>query len=455
MESSSKFLRYLLATLTVVSVCQIVRAQTVLPSDAQARCAIDSGTFGAWFESGSVTDNGIVRAPDNLTFDAGTRANCRFFERSGQMFLWLTSPSPSTYGGGSHVFNSPLFFQVLRDKDPKFRVLRPMTTNTPRILDLNLPQLGPGNIPFFFFFFDNNGEIVTTTQPPSGAGLKPFADKKSGGAMEFEKQIATGGKPAFLDKDGRPLFLSKDGKLLDKDGKSILVGKDGKPIEVGQSNQAVLMARGNRLVYYMVQVNDVFAYFVTGAKNKVFTPPPRTFPVSRSELENIKQFANSHTKPLLEPNVLTVTLKSAWVETAHFSPEERRKYITMEATVPDHDRSDNTKSVPKQPKTVELALIGMHVVFGLVGHPEKIWATFEHVNNTPHDTYFYLDDDEIEKWCRDQRKSPGCSRRTARRWTSIGGKWGCRTATLWWTRKRIHRETIRPSNLVRCSSLGC
>jgi hypothetical protein len=36
-----------------------------------------------------------------------------------------------------------------------------------------------------------------------------------------------------------------------------------------------------------------------------------------------------------------------------------------------------------------MALVGMHIVGSTKGHPEMIWATFEHICNTPNATYGY------------------------------------------------------------------
>jgi hypothetical protein len=41
-------------------------------------------------------------------------------------------------------------------------------------------------------------------------------------------------------------------------------------------------------------------------------------------------------------------------------------------------------------KTVELALVGIHVVGSTAQHPEMVWATFEHIGNTPLEAYQYL-----------------------------------------------------------------
>jgi len=39
----------------------------------------------------------------------------------------------------------------------------------------------------------------------------------------------------------------------------------------------------------------------------------------------------------------------------------------------------------------DLALVGAHIVGSVNGHPEMIWATFEHMSNSPNVEYFYVD----------------------------------------------------------------
>jgi hypothetical protein len=41
-------------------------------------------------------------------------------------------------------------------------------------------------------------------------------------------------------------------------------------------------------------------------------------------------------------------------------------------------------------KEAELAMVGMHVVGSTKGHPEMIWATFEHIHNAPNGEYQYI-----------------------------------------------------------------
>jgi len=47
----------------------------------------------------------------------------------------------------------------------------------------------------------------------------------------------------------------------------------------------------------------------------------------------------------------------------------------------------------------------MHVVGTVKGHPEMVWATFEHVNNAPNEAYPYTNNKNKNVMCR--RARPG------------------------------------------------
>ena len=42
-------------------------------------------------------------------------------------------------------------------------------------------------------------------------------------------------------------------------------------------------------------------------------------------------------------------------------------------------------------------MVGMHIAFSVKGHPELIWATFEHVNNAPNAPYQYWDSGDVPR----------------------------------------------------------
>ena len=37
-----------------------------------------------------------------------------------------------------------------------------------------------------------------------------------------------------------------------------------------------------------------------------------------------------------------------------------------------------------------MAMVGLHVVGSVKGHPEMVWATFEHIDNAPQNNYVYI-----------------------------------------------------------------
>src|ERR1700744_6085238 len=82
-----------------------VKAQTI-PSNASstAGCPVPAATFKGWFESGTPSVNGLANPADSLAFSPVSP--CSFYQWSEQMFLWLLSPAPASYGGGAHIFDS-------------------------------------------------------------------------------------------------------------------------------------------------------------------------------------------------------------------------------------------------------------------------------------------------------------------------------------------------------------
>jgi hypothetical protein len=52
----------------------------------------------------------VVLPANSVTFP--NTPNCSFYQWSMQMFLWLTSPAPVTYGGGGRIFDTSTFFDV-------------------------------------------------------------------------------------------------------------------------------------------------------------------------------------------------------------------------------------------------------------------------------------------------------------------------------------------------------
>jgi hypothetical protein len=157
-----------------------------------------------------------------------------------------------------------------------------------------------------------------------------------------------------------------------------------------QADGSVLMARNNSLVYFTIMVNDVWAYFMTGVKDGAIqngNPNPH-FPISQTDLSAIETFASAHGKTFADPDALAVEVKSSWIEAS--SLPNTSGYITVQAQVPTYNTSNPQLWVQTGTQTTTLALVGMHVVGSVTGHPEMIWASFEHFGNAPSEAYSYL-----------------------------------------------------------------
>jgi hypothetical protein len=173
--------------------------------------------------------------------------------------------------------------------------------------------------------------------------------------------------------------------------------------EEGQAGGGALMAQNNSLVYYLIQVNDVYAYFNTGMKDlKITNPTPTEFPTTGAALGQITSFAQTtpppNTKAFFPDNIaMTVEVKSSWIETTGLA--NVNDYVTITATIPTFNppltQPNNTQSTQNGTKTAQLALVGIHVVGSTLGHPEMLWATFEHVNNSPNAQYTFTNTSNV------------------------------------------------------------
>jgi hypothetical protein len=83
--------------------------------------------------------------------------------------------------------------------------------------------------------------------------------------------------------------------------------------------------------------------------------------------------------PLLEFPPGVVELKSAWQIVDDNAPPAN--YITAKVRVPSLSVVNNqVVEDDTKPRTVTVALLALHVVFTLPGHPEFVWSTFQHVD---------------------------------------------------------------------------
>jgi hypothetical protein len=357
--------------------------------------------------------NAVAKPADGLKFVPYTATpDCGFFQWASQMFVWVTSPAPSLNGGGGgRIFDSPAFYDVSPPDSSGNRTLIPHVAGKIKLLEVRGSKAGAHGLPIIFGLSGQPLEVQPKGRGPHG---KPLILNSLGKPVPIGRvTLGPGGQPVFLDPAGktiahaRPLFATAAGdKLLVRPvavrpaistaipveryvigGKPVYIDGSGNavPIEQGQADGAVLEAKNGSLIYYATMVNDVYAYFLTGRKNGAFAATH--FPTTQADLDDVVKFAKSHGKTFSNPTALAIELKTSWVEAKGLA--DPSSYITTTGTIPTYDRSNPQKWKPNGHKTVELALVGMHVVGSVRGQPSMIWSTFEHVDNTPEATYQY------------------------------------------------------------------
>jgi hypothetical protein len=389
----------------VVTICSAIQpsvAQT-LPSDAQPTCTVPAATFATWFQSGTPTVNGVVNPANSVAFS--NVPNCPFYQWSKQMFLWLTSPSPSIYGGKGLIIDSPVFYDVSPPDSSGARTLLPHTPGFIRPFSVRAAQVGPLGLPVVF---DTSGRmleiqraegVVTSLRIPDTTGNRveiTHAERSADGALVLRDASGSIVRPRSSVTPRNVLALPSTGSLLVRefviDKIPIFIDPFGNVVEVeqGQADGSVLESQGNSLIYYAIMVNDVYAYFLTGQKDGKIDPgvSKPQFPTTMTDLNAITSFAASHSASFVDPTALAVEIKSSWVEAS--SLPSTNNYITIEAQIPTYNTSNKDLWTPTGTKTTTLALVGMHVVGSTAGHPEMIWATFEHFGNTPNAAYTYI-----------------------------------------------------------------
>ena len=386
-------------------------AQTV-PTDAAGGCPISAATVAGFFESGHPSLNGVVNPADSTQV---LQPNCGFFQWTEQMFLWLTSPAPSRYGGGSRIMFSPTFFTVSPEDSSGRRTFMANQPGRPLRMMLRATELGPHGLPALL---SRSGHVIEVERTPA----KPVVRLPNGTSVRISKVERTpSGELRFLDAKGkvvvpaklelptikRPIVLTapehpvpvveaKEVQQAIRARKVLIdhipvffdLGGNVIDVEPGQADSGVLISQNGALIYYITVVNDVFAYHRTmqGAAVIPFSTNI-TFPMTATDANAVKAFAATKGHTIADPDALAIESKSSWVEASAVSnPSD---YIVINATVPTYNKTNPMSWVPNGQKTIELAMVGLHVVGSTNGHGEMVWGTFEHLGNAPDETYAY------------------------------------------------------------------
>jgi hypothetical protein len=391
-----------IAIITVIIVMSIffacnkneVTVSNYLPQDVKDSCSIAQTEFDSWFATGKVSENGLVKPANSVTFPHNN--NCDFYKWSEQMFLWTTSPSSDEYGNGGTVMESSEFYTVTPENNNQ-RQLIPHKKGELLRMSSHITQNGPNRLPVIFDKKGQMYEVETLTEKPTEKRLVLNSNGKKT-ELDHLKANTTGGI-SFFDKAGneikkvKPIFrrkystkfilqefkLGKKSVYLDSDGNSI-------DTETGQASGDALMTVNGSLVYYISMVNDVYAYFLTGAKDGKLNGSQ--FPTTIADKDAIIAYAKAQGNTLKNPDALAIELKMSWVEAKTI--KDLSNYITIDAIIPTYDTLNPKKWIQKGERKAKLALIGTHVVGSVAGHPEMIWATFEHLKNAPNTSYTYV-----------------------------------------------------------------
>lgn len=407
----------------------------VLPPNPDPTCVVPSSEFNSWFVSGRPSLNGPVNPADSIQLD--TSNNCNFYKWSEQMFLWLTSPASGIYQGG-RVFDTQVFYQV------NGNTLVAQNTFGPRTFALRAQQVGPDGLPVVM---DAAGHVREFVSAPSTAGITALSLPGNRQARIATVETGSNGRAVFRDAnrnivsvtptvtaDMLPQSLGRlTGLLQPPTGRTALsataqsqqvanaltakrvlirfnTGSGPVFVEAGTNvivnlgpgqagGNGVLNSQQNSVIFYETLVNDVYAWYLTGRKTPGGIPPLYVsnntatygfFPTSGSDLTAIVNFSKAHGGPPTFPDgdALAVEVKLSWVNAATL-PNNAQGYITTQAFVPTYNTSNSADWVPTGARLATVALVGAHFVGSAKGHPEMIWATFEHLRNTPLAQYQY------------------------------------------------------------------
>ena len=236
-------------------------------------------------------------------------SECAFYQRSWEMFIWLTAEDSATH--------------------------------QPRFIGFTTPD-----------------ELFVKPKPP---GPSP-SDQPLTLLSKIAKtsRLTISAKDGAVKRLGMGLRLAKNPMEITADRPEI----DAGVIQAG-SKGAVVDSNG-RTLYFAQHVDPVFEAYVKQhhfdqASNLAAAKPDDAFPPG------------------------SIELKSSW--RVKQPNETGNGFIMVKATVPklvkDHQNDNDIIVSLTETRDEDMLLVGLHVVFVTVGHPEFVWATFEHKDNAP------------------------------------------------------------------------
>jgi hypothetical protein len=170
--------------------------------------------FNGFFHSGTAAVDGVVDPANSVTFSNSIALkNCDFYQWAEQMFLWLTSPAPATYGGGGgRIFSSPAFYTVSPADSSGKRTLIPNSSFTlgplgPIFpLSIRASQVGIHGLPVIM---DKSGQMFEVQPGPLSKAGKPLVLNSVGKQVEVNSAVVKNGQVVLLNKAGKAITAPK------------------------------------------------------------------------------------------------------------------------------------------------------------------------------------------------------------------------------------------------------
>lgn len=368
-----------------------------IPTDVAQTCAVSKEQFNSWFASGAAAADGAVVPANSVAFPANA-SDSNFYKWSEQMFLWITSKEK----GNSIVLENSTFFMVLPDSVDGNRELIQCEPGNFRTV---------GHIKNFAghrsFVTDRKGKMWRVIPADKNVATQSVVSSDNGMVKAARLEADPAGGHKFFDEKGkeiahpRAVMAGKNigpnvAKMVIVGGKKVLLSADGvvdADAETAQASGNALIAQNGSIVHYILFVNDFYAYYATGQKQGVFkgTKIDTLFPTDAVGRDLVCKYArDSFGVTIKDSNALAMELKTSWVEVNN-KLLDKDNFIKVQATVPHFYTVNDTMMAQDSTKSdkATLAMIGMHILGSVTGHPEMIWATFEHESNAPNVAYFY------------------------------------------------------------------
>ena len=175
-----------------------------------------------------------------------------------------------------------------------------------------------------------------------------------------------GGEPRFLHFTETGIETVNAGIETKSDVADPLIGRAVKARALNLIDQAgpdgIMVDQQGRAIYYSIHSNKTFGDFLQQnglldpAKLRAFSPTAN-FPAG------------------------AMTLKAAWKVVA--PDEDVSTFYTRDAEIAKLAKKDGKITLSGETEKAKVALVGFHVAGVVKGHPEMIWATFEHKDNAP------------------------------------------------------------------------